>query len=129
MFCPLWWAIWSHPLCLAISSEFTKHFYLCWTLIGLPILVGPLIAVARFLQAFNYMAQRFNSEHTFPLSEEEINAVVPLDEEHRPRKSIIEQIITPEEEEPLRLDDEEYQAYADSDALQGPEIATENANA
>ncbi|MBE6629426.1 MAG: AI-2E family transporter [Ruminococcaceae bacterium] len=92
----------------------TKRFYLCWTLIALPILVGPLIAVARFLRAFNTMAERFNSEHTFPLSEEEIDAVVPIsEEEHRARKSIIEQIITPEEEEPLRLDDEDYNAHTE----------------
>jgi hypothetical protein len=72
----------------------TKRFYLCWTLIGLPILVGPLIAIARFLRSFALLAKTFNQSHTFPLSEEYLKAdVLPQPEEQKPRKSIIEQIL------------------------------------
>ena len=86
----------------------TKRFYLCWTLIGLPILVGPFIALERFLRSFHTISQQFNAEHTFPLSEEELESVIPAIEEPVQRKSIIDQIIVPDEEEPVRFDDEDY---------------------
>ena len=73
----------------------TKKFYLCWTLIGLPILVGPLIAIARFLKGFATVCEIYNSTHTFPLSEEEIKAEEALLKQPRPkkhRKSWIDQI-------------------------------------
>ena len=77
----------------------SKRYYLCWTLIGLPILVGPVIALFRFLAAFRAIAFRFNEAHTFPLSAEALAVGVPdLAEEQRPRKSIIEQILDPDEE-------------------------------
>lgn len=44
-----------------------KH-YLLWTLVGLPTLVGPLIAYARFLKAYNQSCRLFNETHTFPIS-------------------------------------------------------------
>ena len=50
----------------------TTKFYLCWTLIGMPILVGPLIALARFIRAFNQVCMIYNRSRTFPLSKEEI---------------------------------------------------------
>lgn len=74
----------------------TKRYYLCWTLIGLPILVGPMIAIARFLKAFCDMGELFNSTHVFPLCASELAADIPEPvEETRPRKSIIEQILEP----------------------------------
>ena len=78
----------------------TKHYYLCWTLIGLPILVGPIIAAVRFLATFRDMAELFNSTHVFPLSANELAADIPAApvQESRPRKSIIEQILDPDEE-------------------------------
>jgi len=42
-------------------------FYLLWSLLGLPTVVGPLIAVARFIAAYNQSCQIFNETHTFPL--------------------------------------------------------------
>jgi hypothetical protein len=54
------------------ESCITHKFYLCWTLPGILCLVGPLIALARFLRAFNEFAYIYNENHTFPLSEEEI---------------------------------------------------------
>ena len=84
----------------------TKRFYLCWTLIGFPILVGPILAAARFLRAFGDMAELFNSTHVFPLSANELAADIPapVPEPPRQRKSIIEQILDPDEE--LFEDDE-----------------------
>ncbi len=90
------------------SCVISKHFYLCWTLIGLPILVGPLIAIARFLHAFRDMAELFNSTHVFPLSANELAADIPEPvEDTRPRKSIIEQILDPDEDLSDEEDDED----------------------
>ena len=91
----------------------SQKFYLCWTLIGFPILVGPLIAVARFLRSFSLLATVFNKAHTFPLSEDYLKEEIPsLFEEQKPRKSIIEQILeTPAEalsDEEDAPGDEEY---------------------
>ncbi|MBO7342261.1 MAG: AI-2E family transporter, partial [Clostridia bacterium] len=55
----------------------SKRYYLCWTLIGLPILVGPLIALARFLKAFCDMGELFNSTHVFPLCASELARDIP----------------------------------------------------
>lgn len=46
----------------------TVKFYLLWSLVGLLSLVGPLIALSRFLKAFNKVGTIYNSTHTFPLS-------------------------------------------------------------
>ena len=73
----------------------SKKFYLCWTLIGLPTVVGPMIAIARFLRGFSVMCKTYNETHTFPLSEEEIKAEEALMNQPKPkkrRKSLIEQI-------------------------------------
>ncbi len=43
-------------------------FYLLWTLLGAPILVGPFIAWAHFLAAYNQACRIFNQTHTFPVS-------------------------------------------------------------
>ncbi len=77
------------------SCPITKKFYLCWTLIGFPTLVGPLIALARFLRGFSVMCDTYNSTHTFPLTEEEIRAEEMLINQSKPkkrRKSLVEQI-------------------------------------
>ena len=77
----------------------TKRYYLCWTLIAFPILIGPIIAAARFLRAFRDVAELFNSTHVFPLSANELAADIPTyTQEPRPRKSIIEQILDPDED-------------------------------
>lgn len=82
-----------------VECRISKRYYLCWTLIGLPILVGPLIALHRFLGAFRNIARNFNATHTFPLSAEMLAADIPEPVENpRPRKSIIEQILAPDEE-------------------------------
>ena len=76
----------------------TKRFYLCWTLLGWPILVGPFIAIARFLQAFSQMCKIYNSTHTFPLSKEEMEIEQHILKEPAPRKrrkSLIDQISSP----------------------------------
>ena len=54
------------------ESCITQKFYLCWTLPGALCIVGPFIALARFLRAFNEFCCVYNETHTFPLSEEEI---------------------------------------------------------
>jgi hypothetical protein len=54
------------------ESCITHKFYLCWTLPGALCEVGPLIALVRFLRAFNEFCYIYNENHTFPLSEEEI---------------------------------------------------------
>ena len=90
-----------------IACKASKRFYLCWGLIGFPILVGPLIASAHFLRAFREIAASFNQSHTFPLSSEMLSADIPEQvEEPRPRKSIIEQILDPDEE-PLDEEDDD----------------------
>ncbi|MBQ9097913.1 MAG: AI-2E family transporter [Clostridia bacterium] len=76
----------------------TKKFYLLWTVPGFLTVVGPLIALARFLRAFSDLCETYNATHTFPLSEEEkriqedrLNASA-----NRPkaRKSLIDQMIS-----------------------------------
>ena len=86
------------------SCMITKKFYLCWTLIGLPIVVGPIIALARFLRAFGQACEIFNSEHTFPLSVEQLQADIIEYQASQPReqrRSIIEQILDPAEDDAL----------------------------
>ena len=91
----------------------SKRYYLCWSLIGLPILIGPVIALFRFLAAFRAIAFRFNNAHTFPLSAEALAVGVPdPTEEQRPRKSIIEQILAPVEE---LAEEEQKDEESDSD--------------
>ena len=46
----------------------SMKFFLLWALLGLPILVGPFIAWARFLSAYNQVCRIFNETHTFPVS-------------------------------------------------------------
>ena len=74
------------------------RYYLCWTLIGFPILVGPAIALARFLKAFSEVCAIYNSKHTFPLSEEELRAeeYQPTPQKSKkPRIPLIDQINSP----------------------------------
>ena len=98
-----------------IECRISKRFYLCWTLIGLPIVVGPIIALYRFLSAYRDIARNFNETHTFPLSAEALAADIPEHtEEQRPRKSIIEQILAPDEE---LLPDEEDEDDEDDRVL------------
>lgn len=82
-----------------MECRISKRYYLCWTLIALPILVGPFIALSCFHSAFRDVAHKFNETHAFPLSAEMLAADIPEPvEETRPRKSIIEQILAPDEE-------------------------------
>lgn len=83
----------------------THKFFLCWALIGLPIVVGPMIAIARFLKAFRQMCLIYNASHTFPLSQEEMKVeehVLKASTKHKKRKSLIDQI-----SEAIPLNDEE----------------------
>ena len=48
--------------------------YLLWTLLGLPILIGPLVAIGYMLAAFTQTCRIFNETHTFPLSREALEA-------------------------------------------------------
>ena len=103
-----------------------KKFYLCWTLIGLPILVGPLIAIARFLRGFSTMCSIYNSTHTFPLSEEEIKAEEALLKQPKPkkhRKSWIEQI----NETIIAENEEEEEALVAEEVPSAEETSTESA--
>lgn len=51
-----------------VQTKASMKHYLLWTLVGLPTVVGPLIAYARFLSAYNQSCRIFNETHTFPLS-------------------------------------------------------------
>lgn len=76
----------------------SKKFYLCWTLLGWPIVVGPFIAIARFLRAFSLVCEVYNSTHTFPLSKEEMEIEQHILKEPTPRKkrkSLIDEISSP----------------------------------
>ena len=78
----------------------SRRFYLCWTLLGLPLVVGPLIAIARFLRAYSQMCRIYNSKHTFPLTEDEIKELskpLPVHDKQKPRTNLMEQIIGPME--------------------------------
>lgn len=95
-----------------------KRFYLCWTLIGLPILIGPMIALTRFLRAFRDMAKLFNDTHKFPLNADKLAADIPESaEDNRPRKSIIEQILEPEPTDNEDDEDDEDDASEDTTPL------------
>ncbi|MBR7182016.1 MAG: AI-2E family transporter, partial [Clostridia bacterium] len=52
----------------------SRKFYLLWSLPGLLCIVGPFIAIARLLKAYNQMCSIYNSKHTFPMSDKEIRA-------------------------------------------------------
>ncbi|MBE6702594.1 MAG: AI-2E family transporter [Ruminococcaceae bacterium] len=53
------------------ACRVTRRFFLCWFILGFPLLlIGPLIAIARFLRGFSEMCATYNSTHTFPLSPE-----------------------------------------------------------
>lgn len=70
------------------ESCITHKFYLCWTLPGALCVVGPLIALARFLRAFNEFCYIYNENHTFPLSEDEIkreSAPIPSKKDRKNR--------------------------------------------
>ncbi|MBQ8356381.1 MAG: AI-2E family transporter [Clostridia bacterium] len=75
-----------------VECPVSRKFYLCWTLIGLPTVVGPLIALARFLRAFSTVCGIYNATHTFPLSEEEMKIQENILKTSAPRKSLIDQI-------------------------------------
>ena len=99
----------------------TRKFFLCWALIGLPIIVGPFIALARFLRAVSQMCAIYNRTHTFPLSAEEMEEEERWHQQRmssrkRRRLSIIEELIAP-----IDLDDEEESSNEESDQT----VATE----
>ncbi len=88
--------------CRANGEEcrITRKYYLCWTLIGLPTLVGPMIAIARFLDGFSQVCAIYNATHTFPLSEEDLREdeeVEILPEPRREHIPLIDQIALPNE--------------------------------
>lgn len=41
----------------------TQKYFLLWALVGLPTLVGPLLALSRFLKGLNLTAELYNSQH------------------------------------------------------------------
>ena len=51
-----------------VTCRATVKFYLLWTLLGAPIVVGPMIAWARYLKGYNQVCLIFNQTHTFPVS-------------------------------------------------------------
>ena len=80
----------------------TRKFYLLWTLLGLPIVVGPLIAIARVLKAHRQMCTLYNSLHTFPLSPEDIEAAeqelaeaAQMRKKHKKHRSLLDDMIAP----------------------------------
>ena len=110
-----------------VQPRISKRFYLCWSLIGLPILVGPLIALARFLSAFSLLAEAFNGANTFPLSTEQLKADMQEYQKQLPReqrRSIIEQILDPSEDDDYV--DEEIRRLSDEDEAYEPASVTQN---
>jgi len=51
-----------------VTCRITIKFYLIWTLVGAPIIIGPMIAWARYLKGYNQVCVIFNKTHTFPVS-------------------------------------------------------------
>ena len=49
------------------TCPINTKFYLLWTLVGFPTVVGPMIALARFIAAYTQSCRIFNETHTFPL--------------------------------------------------------------
>lgn len=45
------------------TCKITKKFFLLWALLGLPTLIGPILALARFLKGMNQMSGIYNREH------------------------------------------------------------------
>ena len=45
----------------------TLKFYLLWSLLGVFTVVGPFIAIAKFIAAYTQSCRIFNETHTFPL--------------------------------------------------------------
>ncbi len=99
----------------------SQKAFLCWSLIGLLIVVGPFIALARFLKAYSQMCSIYNSTHTFPLSAEELreeelwHQQLRKGRKRRRRQSIIEEILSPQdpieaEEQRTIFDDPDYTA-------------------
>ena len=71
----------------------TVRSHLCWTIFGSLILVGPLIALAKFLRCFSQMCATYNANHTFPLSPETFKLEKQiLKEPKRRRTPLIDQI-------------------------------------
>ena len=104
------------------ESCITHKFYLCWTLPGILCLVGPLIAVARFIKAFNEFCYIYNENHTFPLSEEEIkreSAPIPSKKDRKVSlfSTDIETLII--EAEAAEAEEHEDEAGVTADAADG----------
>ena len=71
----------------------TKKFYLGWSTFGLFTIVGPFIALARFLKAHEQICSLFNATHSFPLSEEDLREIEQAENEpHREYVPLIDQI-------------------------------------
>ena len=49
------------------ECRISVKFYLMWTLLGALTVVGPLIAIARFISAYTQSCRIFNKTHVFPL--------------------------------------------------------------
>lgn len=99
-------------------------YYLCWTLIGLPILVGPFIAIARFLDAFSQVCAIYNATHVFPLSEEDLREDAEhevIEEPVREHIPLIDQIALPNESM--------IERNAELDALEAAEAEEAEVNA
>lgn len=49
------------------ECRITLKFYLLWSLLGVFTIVGPFIALAKFIAAYSQSCRIFNETHTFPL--------------------------------------------------------------
>ena len=76
----------------------TKKFFLGWATFGLFTIVGPFIALARFMKAYEQVSSLFNATHSFPLSEEDLQEIEQAENEpHREYVPLIDQIAPPHE--------------------------------
>lgn len=50
------------------ECRISVKFFLLWALLGVFTLVGPMIAIARFIAAYTQSCRIFNETHTFPLA-------------------------------------------------------------
>ncbi len=74
----------------------SKRFYLVWSTFGLLTVVGPFIAIARFIKAHTQVSAIFNATHTFPLSDEDLREIEEAENEpHREHVPLIDQIAPP----------------------------------
>lgn len=76
------------------DCRISRRFFLCWSIFGALILVGPFIALSRFMKAYNQVCSIYNDTHSFPLTPEDLKEDADLEarDEKRDHVPLIDQI-------------------------------------